>query len=54
MKEELEMSKTPAFLDVAMLGISRTAVENNVAWLKKHGYVRRIGGDKGGRREVAG
>ena len=39
---------------VAMLGISKTAVENNMAWLQKHGYVGRIGGDKGGRREVAG
>ena len=36
------------------LKISTTAVENNVSWLKQHGYLRRIGPDKGGHWEVVG
>ena len=34
------------------LKISTTAVENNVSWLKQHGYLRRVGPDKGGHWEV--
>ena len=37
---------------MAELGISHTAVKNNIAWLKEHGYIRRIGGDNGGHWEV--
>ena len=37
---------------VRSIGISQTAVENNIAWLKKNGYVRHVGPDKGGHWEV--
>ena len=37
---------------MAELGISHTAVKNNISWLKKHGYIRRVGPDKGGYWEV--
>jgi ATP-dependent DNA helicase RecG len=37
---------------MAALGVSQTAVEKNIAWLKEHGYIRRVGGDKGGHWEV--
>jgi DNA-binding transcriptional MocR family regulator len=35
-----------------ILGISTTAVENNIAYLKERGYIRRIGQAKGGHWEV--
>jgi predicted HTH transcriptional regulator len=34
------------------LGISRTAVENNIKWLKEKGYIKRIGPAKGGHWQV--
>lgn len=34
------------------LGISSTAVENNIAKLKEKGVVRRVGPDKGGHWEI--
>jgi ATP-dependent DNA helicase RecG len=34
------------------LGISTTAVDKNIAQLKRKGFVRRIGPDKGGHWEV--
>lgn len=34
---------------VVNLGVSQTAAENNIAWLKTHGHIRRKGGDRGGR-----
>ena len=34
------------------LGISRTAVENNIKWLKEKGYIERIGPAKGGHWQV--
>ena len=37
---------------VAGIGISQTAIENNITWLRSHGYVRRVGPDKGGHWEV--
>ena len=38
---------------VAALGISRSAIQKHVAHLKDAQRLRRIGPDKGGRREVA-
>lgn len=37
---------------VSGIGISQTAIENNITWLRAHGYVRRVGPDKGGHWEV--
>ncbi len=37
---------------MAGIGISQTAIENNITWLRSHGYIRRIGPDKGGHWEV--
>ena len=37
---------------VSGIGISQTAIENNIIWLRSHGYIRRIGADKGGHWEV--
>ena len=34
------------------LSVSHTSVKNNIAWLNGHGYVRRVGPDKGGHWEV--
>jgi predicted HTH transcriptional regulator len=36
-----------------VLSVSHTAVVKNIAWLKAHGYVRRVGGARGGHWEVA-
>ena len=36
----------------AGIGISQTAIENNITWLRLHGYIRRVGPDKGGHWEV--
>ena len=35
------------------LGLSATAVDNNLQYLKSHGYIRRVGPAKGGRWEVS-
>jgi len=37
-----------------ILGVSTTAVENNIQYLKAHGYVKRHGPAKGGNWEVLG
>ncbi|TLS78363.1 winged helix-turn-helix transcriptional regulator [Mariprofundus erugo] len=34
------------------LGLSSTAIENNVKWLKEHGYIQRVGPAKGGHWQV--
>lgn len=34
------------------LKLSTTAVENNISWLKQHGYLKRVGPDRGGHWEV--
>ena len=34
------------------IGISKTAIENNIAKLKEKGVIQRIGGAKGGHWEV--
>ena len=50
-----EISRNPVvttFDLMEALGVSQTAVEKNIAWLKEHGYIRRVGGDKGGHWEV--
>ena len=36
------------------VGISQTAIENNLRWLKMQGIIRRVGPDKGGHWEVIG
>ena len=36
------------------VGISHTAIENNLRWLKMQGIIRRVGPDKGGHWEVIG
>ena len=36
----------------AGIGISQTAIENNITWLRLHGYIRRVGPKKGGHWEV--
>jgi len=35
-----------------IIGVSKTAIEKNLSWLKEHGYIRRIGGARGGHWEV--
>ena len=54
----IDRMKTMPFVTIfelmGELGISHTAVKNNIAWLKEHGYIRRVGGDKGGYWEVLG
>lgn len=37
-----------------ILSISKTAIENNIAFLKKNGYVERIGANKGGYWKILG
>ena len=37
---------------VSEIGISQTAIENNITWLRSHGYVRRVGPDNVGYWEV--
>jgi ATP-dependent DNA helicase RecG len=34
------------------IGISTTAIENNINYLKNNNYIKRVGGDKGGHWEV--
>ena len=34
------------------VNISKTAIENNIRLLKQQGFIKRIGGDKGGRWEI--
>lgn len=48
------MPRVTIFELMTELGVSQTAVKNNIAWLKNHGYIRRVGGDKGGHWEVIG
>lgn len=46
-----EMRNNPNISKVELrkiLGISSTAVDNNISYLKKNGYIKRIGSDKGG------
>ncbi len=37
---------------VALLGIGQTTVERAIAWLKKNGFIKRIGATKNGYWEV--
>jgi len=49
------MRAEPTISIVAMaqhLGVSGTAIENNIRWLKAHGLIRRVGPAKGGYWEV--
>ena len=37
---------------VVIIGISNTAIDNNVKYLRKHGFIRRVGENKNGYWEV--
>jgi len=37
---------------VELVGITKTNIEKNIKFLKENGWIRRIGPDKGGHREV--
>ena len=47
-KRVVERPETPLFDNKALLEISETAVENNLTFLKKNGYVERVGSKKTG------
>ena len=53
----LEIIKKDSFIAIpkiaAIVGVSETAIQNNLAWLKAHGFVRRVGGARGGHWEVS-
>lgn len=36
-----------------IIGISTTAIDNNIKWLRTHGLLKRTGGNKGGRWKMA-
>ena len=52
----LDILKKDSFIAIpkiaAIVGVSETAIQNNLAWLKAHGFVRRVGGARGGHWEV--
>ncbi|MBR3925008.1 MAG: winged helix-turn-helix transcriptional regulator [Kiritimatiellae bacterium] len=49
----MEQDPSVTTFDLAAgIGISQTAIENNITWLRLHGYIRRVGPKKGGRWEV--
>jgi len=48
---ELDPYITIAELTV-LIGISSTAIENNLSKLKENNIIRRIGGDRGGHWEI--
>ena len=54
----VELVSTNAKVSISELadkvGISQTAIENNLRWLKMQGIIRRVGPDKGGHWEVIG
>ena len=54
----VELVSTNAKVSISELadkvGISQTAIENNLRWLKMRGIIRRVGPDKGGHWEVIG
>ena len=54
----VELVSTNAKVSISELadkvGISQTAIENNLRWLKMKGIIRRVGPDKGGHWEVIG
>ena len=53
----LNIIKEDSFIAIpkiaATVGVSETAIQNNLAWLKAHGFVRRVGGARGGHWEVS-
>lgn len=53
----LDIIKEDSFIAIpkiaATVGVSETAIQNNLAWLKAHGFVRRVGGARGGHWEVS-
>lgn len=53
----LDIIKEDSFIAIpkiaAIVGVSETAIQNNLAWLKAHGFVRRVGGARGGHWEVS-
>lgn len=52
----LDILKKDSFIAIpkiaAIVGVSETAIQNNLAWLKTHGLVHRVGGARGGHWEV--
>ena len=52
----LNIIKEDSFIAIpkiaAIVGVSETAIQNNLAWLKTHGLVHRVGGARGGHWEV--
>ena len=49
----MEQDPSVTTFDLAAgIGISQTAIENNITWLRLHGYIRRVGPKKGGHWEV--
>lgn len=49
LKEESSLSITKL---AAKIGVSTTAIEKNIAWLKANGYLLRVGSARVGRWEV--
>ena len=53
----LDIIKEDSFIAIpkiaAIVGVSETAIQNNLAWLKAHGFVRRVGGARGGHWAVS-
>ena len=49
----LKADSTVAIPAIAtIIGVSETAIEKNLSWLRENGYIRRIGGARGGHWEV--
>ena len=49
----LKADSTVAIPAIAtIIGVSETAIEKNLSWLRGNGYIRRIGGARGGHWEV--
>ena len=51
--DEIQSDQKVTVKELALaLGISETAIENNIKWLKENGYIDRIGSRKGGHWKV--
>ena len=51
--EALKKESNLSIRDLALrIGISETALEKNMSWLRSHGYILRVGPRKGGYWEV--
>lgn len=51
----VELNKNPRTTQpqlMEILGIGRTAVQKNIAYLREHGYIKRVGANKNGQWEV--